>query len=116
MQFTRNFRDQIAAKLIKKVFQPNETLEGTADFGLFVVDRGSVEILYHKKHNNKVISKVVRTIRDGWHRSGSNVYGVAQIVGGKKLCLSAKSKTFTIAYELKKSDFMEAVQSNPLDT
>jgi hypothetical protein len=26
-QFTRNFRDQVAVKLIKKIFQPNEFLQ-----------------------------------------------------------------------------------------
>ena len=50
-QFTRNFRDQIAVKLIKKVFQPNEFLQNVGgnvcDFGLFVVDRGVVEVLVY---------------------------------------------------------------------
>ena len=114
-QFTRNFRNQIAAKLIKRIFQPNEMMEGGTDFGLFVVDRGNVEVLYNKKHNNKVISKIVRTIKDGGHKSSSNIYGLAQIVDGRRLRLSARSKTFTVTYELKKGDFLEAIQSNPLD-
>lgn len=115
-QFTRNFRDQIAAKLIKKVFQPNELLEGGTDFGLFLVDRGNVEILYHKRHNNKVVCKVVRTIKDGTHKGSSDIYGLAQLVDNRKLRLSARSKSFTITYELKRGDFMEAVQNNPLDS
>jgi hypothetical protein len=40
-------------------------LEGGTDFSLFVVDRGNVEVLYSKKHNNKVISKVARNIKEG---------------------------------------------------
>jgi hypothetical protein len=91
-------------------------LEGGTDFSLFVVDRGNVEVLYSKKHNNKVISKVARNIKEGNHKSSSSIHGLAQIVNGRKLRLSARSKTFTVAYELRKGDFMEAIQSNPLDT
>jgi hypothetical protein len=69
-----------------------------------------------KNTTTKLLARWLGISKRGNHKSSSSIYGLAQIVNGRKLRLSARSKTFTVAYELRKGDFMEAIQSNPLDT
>lgn len=40
-----------------------------------------------------------------------NVYGYTELVTGKKVNISATSTVFTIAYELKKADLLEAISN-----
>ena len=39
-------------------------------------------------------------------KASPNTYGLAELICSRRLNLSAKSKTFTVVYELKKQDFM----------
>ncbi len=74
---------------------------------MFLVDKGIVEIMYNKRHHNQTKHKVIRTIRETGQRVSPNTYGLAELILQKKLNLSAKSKNFTVAYQLRKQDFFE---------
>lgn len=63
-----------------------------------------------KWNKTRVYSKKVRSIAA--HRNkfaNSNVYGYTAMVTGRRVNISATSSTFTVAYELKKSDLHEAI-------
>jgi hypothetical protein len=52
--FTKNFRSQIALRLVKKIYQPNQLLEVDASpQSLFIVDKGSVDIMVRLSYRNK---------------------------------------------------------------
>lgn len=98
-QFTKNFRDHIAVKLTKRIFQPNEQLQHRT-MGVLMVDKGIVEVFCSKKHNNKQNFKIIRTIKDNGRKSTNNFYGLAEVMCRRKLNIFAKTKTFSVAYEL----------------
>lgn len=52
--FTKNFRSQIALRLVKKIYQPNQLLEVDANpQSLYIVDKGSVDIMVRLSYRNK---------------------------------------------------------------
>ena len=114
-QFTRNLQNQIALRLIKKIFQPNEMISDDTNNSIFLLDRGTVEIIIQKRHQNKLIQKTIKDLRDSGNRAGLNVYGVIGFFTDNQRNITGKSRSFTVAYELKKTDFMEVLQDNPYD-
>lgn len=71
--------------------------------------------MIQKRHQNKLIFKTIKDLRDSGNRAGLNIYGMIGFFTDNQRNITGKSRAFTVAYELKKSDFMEVLQDNPYD-
>jgi hypothetical protein len=62
----------------------------------------------------KIFSKKVKSIAPSSASSGIsiNVYGYTELIAGKPINISATSTSFTIAYKLKKRDFLEVISTS----
>lgn len=101
--FSRNLQDSIATKLLKRVFQPNETLGfDTSSHNLYIIDQGQAELQTAKLHFNKPIYKILRVINKDQHRNNwsvsSNLFGFTAMILRRQVNLSAVSKEFIITY------------------
>ena len=72
--------------------------------------------MMQKRHQNKLIFKTIKNLKDSNNNNaGLNIYGMIGFFTDKQRNITGKSRAFTVAYELKKSDFMEVLQDNPYD-
>lgn len=61
--FSKALQDFIAMKLVKRVLQPNEVLSTQIDnHSIYVVEQGTVEVHFVKRHHQRPISKLLRSI------------------------------------------------------
>jgi hypothetical protein len=107
--FTKNFRSQIALRLIKKIYQPNQTLlVDPVSPSLYIVDKGTVDILVRMDYRNKIFEKLIRKIDENQDcLVRRNMYGIGGLLyRDVPLRTFAKAQTFVFAYELTKSAFL----------
>mgnify|MGYP000861631130 FL=1 len=108
--FSRNLQDIIALRLLKRVFQPNESLCFNADcHNLYIIDQGKAELQAIRLHFNKPIYKTLRVINKDLSSDklsvSSNLFGFTAIVLRRPVNLTAISKEFIVTYELQQKDF-----------
>lgn len=116
--FTKNFRSQIALRLIKKIYQPGQTLEIDPECpSLFIVDKGTVDIFVKLDYRNKSFEKLIRKIDDNEDSLvRRNMYGLGSLFQRSvPLRTLARAQSFAFAYELQKNTFMELLLNNPQD-
>ena len=65
---------------------------------IFLVDRGRVEIMIQKRHQNKLIYKSIKDLKDSGNGAGLSVYGVIGFFTDNQRNITGKSRTFTVAY------------------
>jgi hypothetical protein len=113
--FSRNLQDIIALRLLKRVFQPNESLCFNADcHNLYIIDQGKAELQAIRLHFNKPIYKTLRVINKDLSSDklsvSSNLFGFTAIVLRRPVNLTAISKEFIVTYELQQKDFDELIR------
>lgn len=114
--FSRNFRSQIALRLIKKIYQPSQMLESSEQSpNLHIIDQGTVHVGMKLVYRGRAYSKVIRTICVEGTEIRANMYGLGWLLRSSSLRTFATAKTFAFVYELTRKDFMEGLQNNPLD-
>jgi hypothetical protein len=79
------------------------------------LDRGTVDVLIQKRHQNKVLLKNIKVLKDAGNKTGLNIYGLMGFFTDNQRNIIGRSRAFTVAYELKKADFIEVLQDNPFD-
>ena len=114
--FTWNAQIRISLKLLKKVVQPTEVLLG--DGSMYIIDRGELAIQLIRNHRSRIFAKCIKIISGGIESKnngiGKNAYGYASTITGRRSNTNAVSRCFTIAFELRWKDLLDALQSGSM--
>ena len=65
---------------------------------IFLLDKGTVEVMMQKRHQNKLIFKTIKNLRDTNNNAGLNIYGIIGFFTDKQRNITGKSRAFTVAY------------------
>lgn len=65
---------------------------------IFLLDRGEVDVMIQRRHQNKLLFKIIKNLRDTGSRAGLNIFGVIGFFTDNQRNITGKSRAFTVAY------------------
>ena len=115
--FTVNFQNEIALKLIRRIYKPEETINiiDNNERQLVIIDSGKVHIHLKKYHNYQDITKLAKIIKMEEGKPTLNVIGYSSLILNRNLQLKYLTEDITTAYILKRSDMLESLGKSLLD-
>lgn len=115
--FTVHFQNEIALKLIRCIYKPEEVILSCqqGEKQLVIINNGKVNIHYTRNHHDQQLSKLARVIKPEEGKPTLNVYGYSSLILNRHINLKAITEETTTAYILKRKDILESLGKSILD-
>lgn len=115
--FSVNLQNEVALKLIRCIYKPEEMLsiEEDGERQLVIINNGKVNISYYQTFHNIEKSKVCREIKPEEGKPTLNVFGYSSLILNRNICLKGITAETVTAYILKRKDILESISKNVLD-
>ena len=107
--FTVNFQNEVALKLIRFIYKPDEELlieDEQKQRSIIIINSGCVDIYVEKTHNNYNLLKKVREIKPSEESLAMNVFGYSSLVMNKNIRIKAIAQETAVSYVLRRKDFL----------
>jgi hypothetical protein len=117
-RWSKELQGQLALKMEKIMFAPNERLNQPAgNERIFILTRGKVDIYLDKfGTNNTIDRRLLKSISvTGAKQISDNSYGYTAVISNKPCALDAVAPQFTTALYISKKDFEQCVLNNHED-
>lgn len=101
-------QSEIARRLEKRLFAPNEKLVATnGSFRVYVVKRGRVDVFMNRYGNSQEYRKLLKVINTATHSEvADNIYGYTTAFSNRPVRLEAVAKEFTSTYSVTREEFL----------
>lgn len=115
--FTVNLQNEVALKLIRCIYKPDETLsiEDGLQRQLVIINNGRVSIFCVANVHNSEKNVLARTIKPSEGNPTLNVFGFSSLILNRAIGLKAVTQETTTAYILKREDLLESISKSAAD-
>ena len=106
--FTVNFQNEIALKLIRCIYKPEDVIKivDNNERQLIIIDSGKININVKKTHHNQEIVKLAKVIESEEGKPTLNVVGYSSLILNRNVNIQLNTEETTTAYILKRVDMI----------